>query len=450
MHIYIGTFLIAFTTLALEVTLTRLLSVVTWYHLAFFAISTAMLGMTAGAVTVYLRPAWFAAERVSRSVALPCLGYAVATPISLILLCLTPLLLIRSIMGFLSILIVTIVCLLPFYFSGIAISAALTKFGRNIGKLYASDLMGAALGCLVVLVGLEALGAPSLILLSAAVGALAALVFQWGTADGMPRLRRVCTTTLVVLLALAALNASTLYGITPIIIKEQVVDPSTYLLEKWNSFSRVAVFPQRQTPPQYWGPSPRAPQDPLAQYYMDIDGAAGTTVRRFTSSSDIDHLRFDVTNMVYYLRPHGGAAIIGVGGGRDIQAALLFGHEKVTGIDVNPIFINLLRNEFKEFAGVGNRDNVRLIVDEARSYMSRAPERYSVIQMSLIDTWAATGAGASSLSENALYTMEAWKVFYGRLADDGIFTVSRWYNPVSLGETGRIVSFAVASLPSPA
>jgi len=66
--------------------------------------------------------------------------------------------------------------------------------------------------------------------------------------------------------------------------------------------------------------------------------------------------------------------------------------------------------------------------------------------MSLIDTWAATGAGAFSLSENALYTVEAWQTFFNRLTDDGIFTVSRWYDAENLGETGRLVSLAVASL----
>src|SRR5262249_30469820 len=134
MSVYLGTFLIAFTTLALEVTLTRLLSVITWYHLAFFAISTAMLGMTAGAVTVHLKPLWFTKEKVARNVATACLGYAVVTPISLVLLCLMPLVLTHSVMSFMSVLITTVVCSLPFYFSGIAISAALTKFACNIGK----------------------------------------------------------------------------------------------------------------------------------------------------------------------------------------------------------------------------------------------------------------------------------------------------------------------------
>ena len=66
--------------------------------------------------------------------------------------------------------------------------------------------------------------------------------------------------------------------------------------------------------------------------------------------------------------------------------------------------------------------------------------------MSLIDTWAATGAGAFTLSENGLYTVEAWRIFLGRLSPEGVFTVSRWYAPGEVNETGRMVSLAVATL----
>ena len=68
--------------------------------------------------------------------------------------------------------------------------------------------------------------------------------------------------------------------------------------------------------------------------------------------------------------------------------------------------------------------------------------------MSLIDTWAATGAGAFTLSENGLYTVEAWRIFLERLTSDGVFTVSRWYAPGEVNETGRMVSLAVATLQS--
>ena len=59
---------------------------------------------------------------------------------------------------------------------------------------------------------------------------------------------------------------------------------------------------------------------------------------------------------------------------------------------------------------------------------------------------AATGAGAFSLTENSLYTVEGWKVFLDRLKSDGILTVTRWYNPNIKAETGRLLSLAVATL----
>lgn len=445
MIVYLGTFLIALTTLGLEVTLTRLLSVITWYHLAFFAVGTAMLGMTAGASTVYLRPNWFTGDKLNHNIAKACLAYSLAVPLSLIILCMTPLDLSISVMSLLALIQATIACALPFYFSGIAITAVLTMHRYPIGKIYASDLIGASLGCLFVLVGLEIFDASSLIILSGSVGALAALAFAWKSTAF--KFRRLSIGVFGVLCLIAFLNSFTSYGIRPFVVKGQIQEFDDILLEKWNSFSRVVVHRRLDSPPQYWGASPQAPRDRnIPQHGMSIDGGAFTTVRRFKSFEDIDHLRFDVTNVAYYLRPQGSACIIGVGGGRDIQSALLFGHEKIVGIDLNPIFIDLLQNQFREFAGISDRKEVTLVVDEARSYLSRSKEEYSIIQMSLTDTFASTGAGAFTLSENTLYTVEAWITFLERLSDDGIFTVSRWHDPKNLGETGRVISLAVASL----
>jgi spermidine synthase len=447
MHIYLGTFLIAFTTLALEVTLSRLLSVITWYHLAFFAISTAMLGMTAGATTVYLKPHWFTRDKLADSIAGACLGYALVVPAALIVLCTIalPVDLESSLMSLLAVIMATMACSLPFYFSGIAVTTVLTKSDLPIGKLYASDLIGASLGCLFVLAGLGVFDAPSLILLCGSLGALSSLIFARHSRSF--RLRRLTLVTLVVLMLWAPFNSFVSRGIRPRVVKGKIQRTTRLYLEKWNSFSRVDVYKQSIGEPQYWGKSPRAPEDIEAiQHRMRIDGGAATVIRKFSSTEDIDHLRYDVTNIAYFLRPRGGACIIGVGGGRDIQSAILFGHERIVGLDVNPIFIDLLKNNFREFAGIADRKNVSLVVDEARSFLTRTKETYSIIQMSLIDTWAATGAGAFSLSENALYTVDAWEIFIDRLSEDGIFTVSRWYNPQNLGETGRVVSLAVASL----
>lgn len=441
---YLGTFLIAFTALALEITLTRLLSVVTWYSLSFFAISTAMLGSTAGAALVYLKPDWFTEDRLNSHVERACLGFTLSVPFTLIVLSLIPLTFIKSPMIAFSLLLATAAAALPFFFSGIVLTVVLTQYRLPIGKLYASDLAGASLGSLFVLGGLELLDAPSLILLSSAVGALAGFVFTGRTAL---RWRQWLDALLAVVLAAAAvINSTTLYGIQPLIVKGRVEKPDEFYLERWNSFSRVAVHKLQVGNPQLWGPSPVTPKSTVLQYWMNIDGEAGSVIRKFASMQDIEHLKYDVTNVAYYVRPDGPVLIIGVGGGKDIQSALVFGHTKVVGVEINPIFIDLLKNRFRDFAGIGNHEGVTLVVDEGRSFVSRSRDRYSVIQMSLVDTWAATGAGAFSLSENGLYTVEAWTMFLNHLGEDGIFTVARWYSPTNLGETGRIVSLAVASL----
>ncbi len=444
MNIYLGTFFIAFSTLALEITLSRLLSVIAWYHLAFFAISTAMLGMTAGAIIVYLKPHWFTREKLIENLSRYCLYFAFVIPLSLVVLCLMPLKLTASIMSFFALVIATVACAVPFFFSGITITAVLTKCDLPIGKLYASDLIGASLGCLFVLGGLEFIDASSLILLCSALGVLAGFCFAWQ--NSIPRFRWISGILFIVFTLVAVINSSVLWGIRPFLIKGQIDNIGSYHLVKWNSFSRVAVDEKINKPPQLWGPSPRTPRETVSQYRMNIDGLAGTVLRKFSSIKDIKHLRYDVTNMAYYLRSDGDVCIIGVGAGKDIQSAILFGHKKITGIDVNPIFIDLLKNEFRQFAGIAEREGVTLIVDEARSYLSRTKENYSLIQMSLIDTWAATGSGAFTLSENALYTVEAWQIFLNRLKDNGIFTISRWHSQENLGETGRVVSLAVASL----
>jgi hypothetical protein len=141
-------------------------------------------------------------------------------------------------------------------------------------------------------------------------------------------------------------------------------------------------------------------------------------------------------------------AVIGAGGGRDILAALVNDASSVVGIEVNARIVDLHRGaaapELSRFNQVSRHPAVTLIHDEARSYMTRAPQRFDVIQMSLVDTWAASAAGAYSLTENGLYTREAWHTFLDRLTDQGLFSVSRWHSEKGMGETTRCVSLAVA------
>jgi hypothetical protein len=179
---------------------------------------------------------------------------------------------------------------------------------------------------------------------------------------------------------------------------------------------------------------------------MVIDGEAATPITAWgRDRAALGWVMHDVTSLPHLLR-QGEAGIIGVGGGRDILSAIAGGHQRVTGIEINRIPLDTLQGSHREFAGVADHPGVTLVHDEARSYLSRGGHRFDVLQMSLIDTWAATGAGAFTLSENGLYTREAWRVFLEALSPGGIFSVSRWFSPSAVSETNRLLVLGVASL----
>src|SRR5262249_4706675 len=83
---------------------------------------------------------------------------------------------------------------------------------------------------------------------------------------------------------------------------------------------------------------------------------------------------------------------------------------------------------------------------EARSYIARTDERFDILEASFIDTWAATAAGAYTLTENSLYTVEAWRLFLSRLTPSGVISFSRWYYQSLPGEAYRLTSLAAEAL----
>ena len=144
------------------------------------------------------------------------------------------------------------------------------------------------------------------------------------------------------------------------------------------------------------------------------------------------------------MQPPGEVAVVGVGGGRDILSALFFGAKKIHGIEINPAIFEVLTDKFADFSGhLDRQPGVSLVNAEARSYINHSSDRYDLVQISLIDTWAATAAGGLTLTENRLYTVEAWGDFYRALKPGGLLSVSRWYDPDShRGEFYRLVAIA--------
>ncbi|MBZ0272282.1 hypothetical protein K8I61_09600 [bacterium] len=444
--LYPGLALVTAGTLALEIVQTRILSVASWYHLAFFVISVAMFGMTLGALWVFARPERFVPERARAECArLSVLAGAAAMIAYLDQIVLAP----EMVMSASSVVVFARLALtvsIPFVISGAAVTALLTRAGAPIGRAYGADLIGAAAGSALVIPMLSRIDGPGAVFACAAViaagGFLLAILARRG--------RTAFAAMAVVVLGAAGAygNAKTVYGLDPIIVKGQAEKRHRVAYEKWNTFSRVIAYNTWNEAPKntMWAASARTPAEPVDFVMMNIDGLAGTTVYNMANDpANVDFLRYDATAIAYAVR-HGKVAVLGVGGGKDIMTALVFGNNDVLGVELNPALVGALRGPYRAFAGLADDPRVRLVVGDARADMARRSETFDIIQASLIDTWAATGAGAFTLSENAIYTRQAWRVFLDRLAPGGIFTVSRWYAAESVDETARLISLASAAL----
>jgi hypothetical protein len=464
-----GLFLICMCGLMLQIIETRILSVISWYHLAFFSISMAMFGMTVGSLLVYFKQRWFPAERLFENMVWICSAFAIAVEVSTLLLISTVLMIggkPEFLMMILFWLKLIVILATPYFFAGMAISLALTRSPWRVPLVYGVDLIGAATGCLVVLVVLTFVDSVSALFFVGAVGALAAIFFasarRASASRGaallpVARLRIFARpAALATALALLALGNAAIqpYGLKLSIVKNRLESMvpganETRVSEfvRWNSFSRVNVGPSDPSTPSMWGPSSETPSSVVEQRLMAIDGSAGTSMYRFDGDfGKLEFLKYDVTNLAYYIRHAGRAAVIGVGGGRDILSAHLFGFRDITGVELNPIFIDLLSRVFRSYNHLADLAGTRLFVDEARSWFARSADHFDSIQMSLVDTWAATGAGAFSLSENGLYSLQGWRTFFDHLTPSGAFTVSRWYSPNNVNETGRMLSLAMVTL----
>lgn len=412
---YASIALVSLAVMLLQITLTRVLSVVVWYHWAFLTISLVMLGMGVPGVwfTFVRRP-----ERWLRGLLL---AAGIAAPLGVVGI-------MRggewfpgpSILWYSA-------CIAPaMLLSGGAICVLLIKAaGGAVGRMYGVDLLGACLGAALVIPLMHHVPTPH-IAAGSGLLPLLALLLQGG------RLAAVAWAAIALLAGLLAWGAP-LQIVRSKTYDERVVRP-TY--ERWTPTARLTTFDQDfffllpHGTGFTWGRGTKFPAGAaLEQKWIEQDGSAGTPVTGWNGDlRALDYLSYDVTTAAYQVRQARSAAVIGGGGGRDILSALAAGVTAVDAIELNGHIVDLVTNRFGEFSGgVYQRPEVNAVVSEGRSYLTHADRRYDIIQISLIDSWAASTAGAFALAENNLYTVEAFDLYRRRLTEDGILTTSRWW-----------------------
>lgn len=325
--------------------------------------------------------------------------------------------------------------LVPYFLFGLLVSACLLEAPGAAQRLYGLNLIGSGLGAVGFVLLLPALTAPGLVLLVAFGFALVALVLL------RPRSRRGTAAALVCMgiAGIASTDPDRFVPLRPEPNKEiHTFCPTAGSFEyvEWNPLSRVdvCVVGERARAILY---------DGAARADMAFDGwdpERPLPTDRWKNAG--------IRTFVFHARPNPERVLVlGVGGGLDVQFALLHGARDVTGVEIHEVTVKLLRRTYDRLLhGLFNLPYVHLVQEDGRSFVRRTDQRYDVIAMVGIDSFTALSTGAYVLYESYIYTLEAIQDYVRRLDDDGVLSISRWLFRDKPRETLRLFATAYEGL----
>jgi hypothetical protein len=425
---YIAVFLLSLAALSLEISLTRILSYLEWYHFAFMIVSIALFGYGASGTFLSVFPSIRRHDKT--------------TPISAGLCCLA----IVSSLGFVAIfrfdpilahtrpLHLLVIPLqyfslgLPFFFTGTCLASLVTRRPDNANTFYFSDLSGAGLGSILAL-AIMPLGGPHVaVFVSASAAALAFFLLS----DGFCTLRFIALPGAIALLFVPLAmptyepEISEYKGLSSVLR----FPDADIVWSGWNSISRVDVVNS-----SFFHHAPGMPFDenrPIPnQMGLLVDGDNLEPITRFDGNlTTLGFMESLPTGIPYLLRPRKRVLVLDAGGGFEVLQAVAYGAEEIEATEKNPSIIRLMEGEFESFSGcLYTQVGVNLHGTDARSFLAGSEEKYDLIEVSLKQDPVTASAGLYSLSESYLNTVEGFVSAFARLGEDGVLSVTRWVTP---------------------
>jgi hypothetical protein len=413
---YGGIFLLSLATLVLELALTRVLSVALWYHFGFLVISTALLALLFGALTV---GGFWLMQRIPFD------------PFSLF----------ADRQQLLFMLLYYVILALPFFCAGLALALLFTRGAARISRLYACDLVGAGVGCAMIALVIPAFGGSGAIVIAAVLGLLAAVVFGLRWARGLALAGAMLGVTTFGLACIA--DRALPVAVTP----NKLRPPGPPIYTAWNTFSRIDVYEQLLRPGTGGRGGRRLIFDAgtAATGIVDLRPDVRTALRQLADTRAFE------SSVAYIGKSRPRVLIIGAGGGEEVLDALHFGASAITAVEINPSITDLVTHRMRDFwGGLFEQPEVRLVTDEGRSFVRRSREQYDAIISAHTISNAAIASGALALAENYVLTHEAFTDYLDRLPPDGVLYFTRPETQIArLVATGR-ASLASRAITDPA
>jgi Spermine/spermidine synthase domain len=440
--------LVSASVLSYQVILVRAFSIGQWHHFAYMVISIALLGFGASgtllAVLERKRTSTVARFKISDEswFAISATLFAIALPVSFWLtqrIPFDPFLIIWDWHQALYLGGYYLALCVPFFAAATAIGLALTSEPADCPRLYAFNMAGSGAGALLALELLSVAAVEWALVGVTALAQAAAILALFDGEFFIDRgARRRFAVAIVAIMALLTLT----FVFRPPTVRLSQYKGLSYALnlpdakvvaERSSPLGRVDVVASpaiREAP----GLSLLAPMDavPPPQLGLYIDAESAGAITAFDGdTSKLNHLDWMITAAPYFALPDAPpdlrVCVLGAGGGAGVLLALRHAARQVDAVELDPNVLQLLRGEFRDFAGgLYDRPEVRVHRADARAYVQAAHEKWNVIDLSLVDSFAASAVGVGAVGENYLYTREAFEAFLHHLRPGGVLAVTRW------------------------
>lgn len=446
--LFAGVGLASLATLMLQVSLIRLFSVALWHHFAFMVVSIAFLGYAASGTLLMMVPRLNALplRPTLSSLALAFSGATFAAYWCSNIIPFDPARMIWDRYQWVYLLAYYGILGTPFLFSGLILALVYTHHSKAINRLYASDLTGAGLGCVVFYLVYAYVGETGAVLVVCLLSGLASVVFRvngWKTnLVRAPWMLLMCA-FLIAPPEFLNLNVSPYKA-----LKVALRYPGARTLEtKWHPAARVDIIESgaaRFAPGlslEFQGSLPE-------QLGICIDAGHLNAVTRFSGDMDpLSFAEFLPASFPYLIGNPGRVLIVEPLGGLDLLAARYHGCKDVVTTHSNPCVLRVMRDSLKKFCGELYENGTVAVEQQARSFLLTDPELFDVIQLPLTDSLGAASSGLYGLSEDYTLTVEAFRAYISALTPEGVLTTTRYLLPPPRHEI-RLVAIACEALES--
>lgn len=409
----------------------RVLSIVQWHHFAYMIISLALLGYGASGTVIALGKRWLE-PRFELAFGLSALLFGVAIVACFMLGQRVPFNALEIVWNprqFLNLAIVYLVYFVPFFFAASCIGLAFTCRRRYINRIYFFDLAGAGIGAMLIIGSLFVLSPQNALIMLATLALVASALILLASKRLRPMLAVPALLALVLFYGLPqewlVMRISEYKSLSQAL---QVVG-SRALKTSSSPLGLVTVVESPRIPFRHApGLSINTRHAVPEQLAIFTDGDGMSAITRFEGNLDRVAYTNDVTAALpYALLDMPAVLILGAAGGADVLAALYHGARRIDAVELNPQITELVMDTYADFAGhLYDDQRITVHTKEARGFVVRSEDRYDLIQVALLDSFAASGSGVQSLNENYLYTVGAIQDYLRHVAPDGLLAITRW------------------------